>query len=217
MKKWRYGLDAITSRRSKPDAENAWNTLLLINDWIKHAEIKAAAALTACGVLGGALFTLVRTEFDSGVAFRISAIVCAILLLASWFSASMALRPRTKSSSSAINLLYYDHVATIYRARPDAYINDLSDLIQHPDALTTAISQQIWANAAVAHRKFLWGNAGITGLLLSLPSLSAAAIFSLANVLLGRVCELCFQPRLIATRKLIQKPSSGDVLHGMNC
>ncbi|GAA2304947.1 hypothetical protein GCM10009853_072500 [Glycomyces scopariae] len=185
MKRWRDGFDSIMSRRSRSDQENEWKTLLLINDWIKHAEIKAAAALTACGVLGGVLFTLVRTEFDSGIAFRTSAVVCAVLLLGSWFSASMALRPRMKFSDSSLNLLYYDHVATMYRARADAYVHDLGDLMQRPDALTAAISQQIWANAAVAHRKFLWGNAGITGLLLSLPSLSAAAILSLANVLLG--------------------------------
>ncbi len=43
-----------------PDPDQAWRALSLVNDWVKHAEVKLGVVLTATGVSGGILFNLAK-------------------------------------------------------------------------------------------------------------------------------------------------------------
>ena len=40
-------------------SDDAWRVLLLINDWIKHADAKTAGTLAAAGVSAGVLYSVV--------------------------------------------------------------------------------------------------------------------------------------------------------------
>jgi hypothetical protein len=153
--------------------DGVWQTLALVNDWVKHAEAKAATTLAAGGALGGVLFALVQAEPDSGIAFRIVTVACAVFLFVGGVAAGMALRPRLRPNRRS--LLYYDDIARIYGKRPDTYAAALAELVHDSVALTDAIARQIWANSNVARRKYFWGNVGAMGLLLALGALAVAA------------------------------------------
>jgi len=155
--------------------DNAWRALALVNDWIKHAETKAVATLAASGVAGGVLYTLVRGEPKPSLAFKVTAVACAVFVLGGGLGAGMALRPRLRSREEPSNLLYYNHLARMYPTRADKYTDALTALVQDPDELMSAVAGQVWANAHVARRKYRWGGAGIACLLLGLAALGATA------------------------------------------
>lgn len=182
MIRWWARSTAPTGRSVEHSTDDAWRVLTLVNDWVRHAETKAATTLAACGVLGGVLFTLVRAEFVSGPAFRISSLVCAVLLFIGGFSAGMALRPRLRTRENPSTLLYYEDIARTYRTRVDAYSNALTKLIGDPGAMATAVAGQVWANAHVARRKYTWGNVGVMGLLLALTAMSASTTFAVVDL-----------------------------------
>jgi len=46
------------------DPDSAREVLGLVNDWVKHAETKAGAALAASGVVGGVLYNLTKGHHD---------------------------------------------------------------------------------------------------------------------------------------------------------
>jgi hypothetical protein len=165
-----------------PSADNAWNALMLVIGWIKHAETKAAATLGASGVIGGVLYTLVRNESTPSLGFGIAASVCAIFMFGAGASAGMALRPRLRSPEESTNLLYYDHIVRMYCTRIDAYTTSLIALLLDHRSLIAAIADQVWANAHVARQKYRWGSLGVISLLLALTALALAAALSALRI-----------------------------------
>lgn len=165
-----------------PNADNAWNALTLVIGWIKHAETKAAATLGASGIIGGILYTLVKNERDPSLGFGISAAVCAVFMFVAGISAGMALRPRLRSPEEPTNLLYYDHIARMYRTRIDAYTDSLIALLLDHRSLVAAIAGQVWANAHVARQKYRWGSLGIISFLLALATLALTATLSAFDI-----------------------------------
>jgi hypothetical protein len=162
------------SKRPSPD--DAWMALALVVDWIKHAETKAVATLAASGVVGGVLYTLAENHRGSDLAFRVAATACGVFAFGAGLGAGMVLRPRLRSPEEPTNLLYYDHIARMYRTGVDAYVDSLTALMLDHRALVDAIAGQIWANAHVARRKYRWGGVGIVSLLLALLTLALTAL-----------------------------------------
>jgi hypothetical protein len=169
-------MPTLQSAANHPSPDNAWKTLELIIDWIKHAETKAVATLGVSGVIGGVLYTLVKNEHNASAWFGVSASICAVFMFGAGIGAGMALRPRLRSPKGSANLLYYDHIASKYHTNIDAYTDSLTTLILDHKALIVAIAGQVWANAHVARRKYYWGSVGIISLLLALVALAATAI-----------------------------------------
>lgn len=145
--------------------DSAWRTLQVVSDWIRHAETKAAVTLTATGVIGGILYSLVTTASPHSLAFDLAASLCAVLTAASAMATGMVLRPRRTNNGQPPNLLFFEHVASAYPSPGDGYPEALSRLLADDRTLTAAVAEQIWANAHVARRKYFWSGVGTVLLL----------------------------------------------------
>ncbi|MFD3589820.1 Pycsar system effector family protein [Streptomyces sp. NPDC058683] len=159
--------------------ENAWRTLQTVTDWIKHAEAKAAVTLTAAGVIGGILYSLVSTAPPHNLPLDLAASLCALLTAGSTMATGMVLRPRRKNLGQQPNLLFFEHVARAYRSPEDGYPEALARLLADDRTLTAAVAEQIWANAHVARRKYFWSGVGTVLLLLAFAAVVLTAALSL--------------------------------------
>ena len=159
--------------------EDAWKTLGVVIEWIKHAETKAGATLAAAGVLGGLIYTLAQARTDHGAIFIVAAAVCGICVLVATAAAGVALWPRRGVEQVSTNLLYYGHVADRFPADPTPYTTAFRELVRDRDSLESTIVQQIWANSRVARDKYRWVNVAILALLCGVFSLAVTAVVSL--------------------------------------
>ncbi len=55
-----------------PDADQAWKALGLVNDWIKHAEAKASAAMAASGVSAVLLYNLDKSQTNATTTIQVA-------------------------------------------------------------------------------------------------------------------------------------------------
>ncbi|WP_079619277.1 Pycsar system effector family protein [Mycobacteroides abscessus] len=142
------------------DAAEAWKAVGLVNDWVKHAETKAAATLAAAGVMGGVLYNLVKSQTVFDCLMTLTAPLCGLLIVATAGCAIVALWPRLARNESPTSALYFDHIARKHPHSSSDYVKELRALVLAPDELMTQLGQQVWANACVARRKYQavgWG------------------------------------------------------------
>ncbi len=143
-----------------PSAEDAWAALLLVNDWIKHAEAKLGVVLALVGVLAAGLIALVTVvEIPSGLLLTF-ALIAALLITASAVCATIGLLPkfRAQKDGSDLNPLFYADVAKHFAEREPVYVQNFKALLADHDALVFQLARQVWANSAVAARKYRWAN-----------------------------------------------------------
>lgn len=146
------------------DPAEVWRILGLVNDWIRHAETKAAATLAASGVSAGVLYNLVKDVTDPSRLLDIVAVLCAISIAGGGGCASWALRPRLRAKEEPTSRLYFHHIARRHPrpTRGAEYLAELHGLTNDREALVIDISSQVWANAHVATDKFRAANIGLT-------------------------------------------------------
>lgn len=158
------------------DVEQAWRVLGLVNDWLKHAETKAAAALTAAGVVGGVLYSLVSEVHDLPWLIGLVALICGLAVLTSGVFAGIGLWPRLKSKEPPTSPLYFNHIARQH-ADVSTYHDTLKLVTSKPDDMVRELAAQIWANAHVSHKKFRWAGYSIVALIVSLTGLAVVAAY----------------------------------------
>ena len=146
-----------------------------MNEWVKHAEAKAAATLAAAGVTGGVLYNLVKAQTSPSWFMATAASVCGIGVLLAGASAIAALWPRLRSKEAATSSLYFDHIARRHPKSHTAYVAEFTNLVTSPMALLEQLAQQVWSNARVARRKYFWGGMALVLLVISLAGLAAVA------------------------------------------
>lgn len=162
-----------------PAADDAWRTLMLVVEWVKHAETKAAATLASTGVVAGLLYALVSQAKKPGVAFAVVASATAAAVVVAAVSAGAALRPRLSVGPAPLSLLYYRGITHRFPRDTDAYARAFTELIADRPAMLMELSGQIWGNATVASRKYRAVNTAITTLMLALVLLAVAAVLRL--------------------------------------
>lgn len=158
--------------------DQAWKMLSLVNDWIKHAETKAAGTMTASGIAAGVLYNLLKDVSSPGKLIGILATVCVILIVAAGLAAAWALRPRLWSREAPTSNLYFDHIARRHSKKDggDAFSDTIRSLSAADFELVGEIAGQIWANAHVARAKYRSANIGLSAVLLALIALAATAL-----------------------------------------
>jgi len=172
---------------TRPDPDQAWKALSLVNDWLRHAEAKLGVALTATGVSGGVLFNLVNDQADGSLALRIAAVVCCVAALAAGGCAMIGLFPilrhgrRQRGAEEVFNPLFFHDIARTYRNDAPSYSAVLHTLTTSPGDLVRHIGQQVHANARVVERKYRWANRAIRALLVDLLALGAVAAITALN------------------------------------
>src|SRR3954451_11200043 len=100
-------------------SDDAWRTLTLVVEWVKHAETKAAATLASTGVVAGLLYNLVSQARKPGVAFAVVASATAAAVVVAAVGAGAALRPRLSVGAVPLSLLYYQGIANRFPRDPD--------------------------------------------------------------------------------------------------
>lgn len=158
------------------DAAEAWKAVGLVNDWVKHAENKAAATLATTGVMGGVLYNLVKSRTSYDCLMRLAAPLCGLLIVLSAGCAIVALWPRLSKSDPPTSSLYFDHIARKHPHSSTEYVKELRALVLCPDELLTQLGQQVWANARVARRKYQAVGWGLVSLFFAGAALALVAL-----------------------------------------
>ncbi|MDP9824062.1 Pycsar system effector family protein [Nocardioides massiliensis] len=160
------------------DAAEAWKAVGLVNEWVRHAETKAAAALATAGVIGGVLFSLVKDQTVFSLTIKIFGPASGALAFAAGIAAVVALWPRLRATEPPTSLLYFDHIARKYPRNNQGaeYVAALKGLVADPDGLLEQLGQQVWANARVARRKFRWAGWAMVALIGSAMALSVVSV-----------------------------------------
>lgn len=166
---------AVEAVVGNPD--QAWKMLSLINDWIKHAETKAAGTIAASGISAGVLYNLLKDVIDPGRWIEVPAAICGVLVTVAGVAAAWALRPRLWSREEPTSNLYFHHIARRHRRKDGVttYGEKVRVLSAADAELVGEIAGQIWANAHVARVKYRWANIGLSAVLLALMALAATA------------------------------------------
>ena len=168
----------------RPDPDQAWKALSLVNEWLRHAEAKLGLTLAATGVSGGVLFNLVNNRGETSLPFDVLSVVCAAAaLLAGGFSV-IGLFPivqvKRRSADAEVNPLFFHDVARAYRGKGPSYGHILHTLTTNDEDLVRHIAQQLHSNSGVAQRKYKWANWALRALLVDISALACvAAIVSL--------------------------------------
>jgi hypothetical protein len=159
------------------DPDQTWRVLGLVNDWIKHAEAKAAGTLAAAGVSAGVLYNLVKDVADPSRLLNLVAVACAVCIIVGGLSAAWALRPRLWSNEEPTSNLYFHHIARRHpkKGKGTEYLPTLIALTKDHAGLVTEIAGQVWSNAHVAKSKFQAANVGLVFVLLGIVFLGATA------------------------------------------
>ncbi|MEV0704930.1 Pycsar system effector family protein [Saccharopolyspora sp. NPDC050389] len=136
-----------------PGTDDAWKALLQVNDWIKLADAKAAAALAGSGVLGG---LLVR-GFPQPYAWAhqpwhaVLMLASFLLVSASTLLALTAVAPRLHRRGRP-SIVYFGHIAHHYAELHDFKAAFLPAL-EREGQLRELLAEQLWTNSRIARGK----------------------------------------------------------------
>jgi hypothetical protein len=166
-----------------PDADYAWKTLILINDWIRVSDAKIGVTLAAAGAAGVMLFNLVK-DWPTSLCWDayIFPTVCGLAITASVIFSVFAIKPRTSpqnlieadAAPSRPSPFFFGSIATNWKR--DAYIEVLTSTISDPDTLVRHIALQIHVNADIAAKKFTWSNWSLRTTLVAIVCLGIVAM-----------------------------------------
>lgn len=167
--------------KTPPDPQHAWQALSNVSDWIRHGDAKIGVTLAFAAGAATLLFSLVDYAGELSAPVTVLCSITAAALLASAGSALVGLVPQVRiggrrRSESHANLLFYRHIARGWKDREADFIAELALLTAEPTSLTTHLSEQIFANASVADRKFKHADRALRFLAIGLLGLALAAI-----------------------------------------
>lgn len=94
----RHGRGAFVDAEEKPDPDQAWKALSLVNDWVRHAETKVIATLAAAGVSGGLLYKLAHGWDDPSLAGVVLGYGTLVMLVWTAWSCAQGLIPQRNVS-----------------------------------------------------------------------------------------------------------------------
>lgn len=175
-----------------PNPDHAWKALALVNEWIRHADTKAAVTLAFTGVLGTMTFNLVKDFQHRTFLFDVLVIVACVLLVATGAMCGLTLTPRftekkkkKKRNKSAdqdvkvddvVNRLFYGSISKGFKDKRRQYSDVMRALTADPVELTRDLSDQIHTNAGIATTKNFWVKWAIHAALLAGAAVAGVAI-----------------------------------------
>ena len=167
------GVPELAAEAVVGSPDQAWKMLSSVNDWIKHAETKAAGTMATCGIVAGVLYNVLKDVSHCGKLIWIPAAICIVLILIAGLAAAWALRPRLWSREEPTSNLYFNHIARRHKKKDGsgAFGEAVQTLTAADYELVSEIAGQIWANAHVANAKYRWANIGLSAVLLALVAL----------------------------------------------
>lgn len=178
---------------STPNPDHAWKALALVNEWIRHADTKAAVTLAFTGVLGTMTFNLVKDFEHRTWYFDALVLAACVLLVATGALCGWTLTPRfkekkkkTKNNKNAdqvveveddvVNRLFYGSITKGFKNNRRQYSDVMHALTADPVELTRDLSDQIHTNAGIATTKNFWVKWAIRAALLAGAAVAGVAI-----------------------------------------
>jgi len=176
---------------SDPNPDHAWKALALVNEWIRHADSKAAVTLAFTGVLATMTFNLVKDFHSRSVLFDWLVIIACALIVTTGALCGLTLTPRFKRSTKAkgttgeqdaeaeedvVNHLFYASISKNFKGKRRDYSDVMHTLTADPVELTRDLSHQIHANAQIATVKNQCARLAIQSALLTGGAVAAIAI-----------------------------------------
>lgn len=165
--------------------DHAWKTLSLIQEAIRHSDLKAGVALTFTGVLATMTFDVVKEVGNSNGAFVFLAIVIGLILVLAGVLCGLTLNPRlhqTGVRNVSVNHLFFASIAENFSGRREAYVEALTLLTGEPTQLTAEIAQQVHANADIATKKSRVVNWAIRSVLIAAMLLALLAFLASVEI-----------------------------------
>lgn len=168
-----------------PNPDHAWKALALVNEWIRHADTKAAVTLAFTGVLATMTFNLVKDFQSRSALFDVLVVLACALIVATGALCGLTLVPRftdkDKDEASnveevVVNRLFYASISSGFKGRRRQYSDVMRTLTADPVELTRDLSDQIHANALIATAKNRWVKRAIRCALFTGATVSAIAI-----------------------------------------
>lgn len=156
--------------------ENAWRLLGYVNGWLRFADAKAAAILSANSLLGALISALYSIRPGLGHrAWRVTLLSLALAAVAtSGTYALRALRPHTQARS-ADSIVHFGYVAQRYGAASDAFVRSCMALVSEEERLIRDLCRQIWVNSILASQKYERVSRALTALVIGLALTLAAS------------------------------------------
>ncbi len=135
--------------------DGLWRCLELVNDWVRFADAKAAAVLTADSVLFGALALYGSGhDFSDRPASSVFTVAGLALAGASFIAGILVVLPRSSVPGAPRSPLHFADIAADFRGRPADYVAVVRQLAADHQQLDDALASEVWANAVVATTKF---------------------------------------------------------------
>ncbi|QFS93375.1 hypothetical protein FIV07_21665 [Mycobacterium sp. THAF192] len=159
-------------------SDDAWRVLLLINDWIKHADAKTAGTLAAAGVSAGVLYSVVSDVHVLALPTTVCVAATGVCLLFAVVFGGLALRPRLWTCTPATSKVYFEHIARAYpkgATQPRSFVQDFTSSFSDSRKVASEVSEQIWAIAHIAAAKYRWVNLAMVFTFLAIVGLALTA------------------------------------------
>ncbi|WP_456515910.1 Pycsar system effector family protein [Agrococcus sp. UYP33] len=150
-----------------------------INEWIRHADAKAAVTLAFVGALGTMVFDLTRDASARSLVFDVTAVAaCVFLVMAAWFC-GCTLNPRLRTGEEdpgQVNRLFFASIAKHFEGDRAKYAVALAALTSDSGDLLRELADQIHANARIATVKTGFAKRAIWSALCAGASVGALAL-----------------------------------------
>ncbi|WP_416354943.1 Pycsar system effector family protein [Curtobacterium sp. VKM Ac-2887] len=167
---------------SLPNPEHAWKTLLLTNDWIRHADAKAGVTLAFTGALGTILFNLVKESAPRSVAFDVIVVLASSLLVLTAGLCGWTLTPRATdrdSDPTMISRIFFGSISKNFDGDRRRYAEALEVLTADQRELVREIAHQVHVNARIATVKMKFATFAIRS------ALAASACLAIVVIMVG--------------------------------
>lgn len=168
-----------------PNPDHAWKALALVNEWIRHADTKAAVTLAFTGVLATMTFNLVKDFQSRSALFDVLVVLACALIVITGALCGLTLLPRFTDKDQGddanveevvVNRLFYASISSGFKGQRRQYSDVMHTLTADPVELTRDLSDQIHANAQIATVKNQWIRWAIRAALFTGATVSAIAI-----------------------------------------
>lgn len=162
-----------------PNPDYAWKSLTLLNEWIRHYDIKAGVTLAFTGVLATTLINLIANTEEQSLPTKVAAGFSLALLAITAFLCVLVLNPRENNKNTgpaALNVLFYTTIARVYLNESQRYGETLCALTANPVELTKNIAAQVHTNAAIATMKAKYVKWSIVSAFITSAGVSVTAI-----------------------------------------
>jgi hypothetical protein len=121
------------------------------------------------------LFNLMHNRHNAGWNLDIAATVCGSAALVAGVLAAISLWPRLGQKEDPTSALYFSHIARQHETQA-SYHETLRLLTVDSDLLIKEIAGQVYENARIAHKKFIWSGWALRALVLAFGALGLVAL-----------------------------------------